>query len=478
MNKEMMSDRLQKIPHNQSLRAKRSNLNCRKRDCFGKKRLAMTTGLSRAVTTLLLSFVLVSCATVKYQENIADYRKQIATLEAKLRADPKDADALRDLGVIYFQARQYPQAKDYLKKASTIDAKDAKTLFYYGLTLETENNSQTALAAYINYTDVSVLSPYRKLMEGRYRALTRDIIQQQLQGLLAQEQVLGDKDMSSATVAVFPLTYQGTDEKYSALGTGLSEMVIIDLGQVGALKLVERIRIEALLAELRFGQTQKVDPATAPRLGKLLSAGRIVGGTFSVSSDEKLRLDVSSWDILKKKFREATAQSDKLENLFKVEKDLVFGVIKDMGIKISRAEQEKIQRVPTKNLQAFLLYCIGLQKEDARDFEAARVYYNQALSLDPSFNLAKAKADAADALTAAGMSRDMALASAYRFDPPVLPERGPTREFLVARRLQNLSTSIGSPFYPGVDSRKSAEEAARAGAAIGNLPPPPPPPER
>ena len=430
------------------------------------------------LVTLLVALLFVSCATVKYQENIADYRKQIAELEAKARANPRDADALRDLGVIYFQARQYPQAKDYLKRASAVDAKDAKTLFYYGMTLESENNPQAALAAYINYTDFSVLSPYRKLMEGRYRALTRDIIQQQLQGLLAQEQVLGDQDMSPATVAVFPLKYQGTDEKYSALGTGLSEMVIIDLGQVSALRLVERIRIEALLAELRFGQTQKVDPATAPRLGKLLSAGRIVGGTYSVSPDEKMRLDVTSWDVLKKKFPEATTQSDELGNLFTLEKDLVFGVIKEMGITLTRAEQEKIQRIPTKNLQAFLLYCVGLEKEGARDFEAARVYYNQALSLDPGFNQAKAKADAAGALSLAGGGRDGALAAAYKIDPPVRPKAGPTKEDLVAKRLQHLGNSIGAPFYPGEDGRKSAEEAARAGAGISNLPSPPPPPER
>ncbi|MGH9426462.1 MAG: CsgG/HfaB family protein, partial [Terriglobia bacterium] len=253
---------------------------------------------SRSATILLLSFLLVSCATVKYQESISDYRKQIASLEARLRVQPNDADALRDLGVIYFQAQEYPQARDYLKRASTIDARDAKTLFYYGMTLEFENNIQAALAAYINYSDFSSLSPYRKLMEGRYRALTRDIIQQQLQVLVTQEQVLGDKDMSSTTVAVFPLIYQGTDEKFAALGKGLSEMILIDLGQVNALRLVERIRIDALLAELRFGQTQKVDPATAPRLGRLLSAGRIVGGTYSVSGDETMRLDVTSWDVI------------------------------------------------------------------------------------------------------------------------------------------------------------------------------------
>ncbi len=416
-----------------------------------------------------------SCATVKFDENSGDYRKQIATFEARLRNNPNDFEALRDLGIIYFQSKQYPQAKDYLKKASVVDTRDAKTLFYYGMTLEFQNDQQGALAAYINYTDFSGLSPYRKLMEGRYRSLTRDVIQQQLQTLLIQEDKLGDEDMSPTTLAVFPLSYQGKDEKYSSLGTGLSEMMIIDFGQVSKLRLVERIRIDALLAELRFGQTNKVDPATAPRLGKLLSAGRIAGGTCNVSDKNVVRLDVSSWDVVKKKFPEPSGQSDALDNLFKVQKDVVFAVLKNMGIAPTKAEREKIQRIPTKNLQAFLLYSIGLEKESARDYEAASVYFNQAVSLDPNFAPAKSKADALEALSLAGGNKEKALAAAYGIEPPIAPEGG-YAEDLVAKRLQHLGNSIGSSFYPGQDSRKAAEEAAMAGAAIGNLPNPPPHP--
>lgn len=434
----------------------------------------MKQGIPGISVLLVASLLFCACATVKYDENIGSYRKQIATLEARLRVKPDDADALRDLGVIYFQAREYAQARDYLKKASVIDANDAKTLFYYGMTLEFENNIQAALAAYINYADFSILSPYRNLMEGRYRALTRDIIQQQLQALVIQEQVLGDKEMSSGTVAVFPLTYQGSDEKFSALGKGLSEMVLIDLGQVSALKLVERIRIETLLAELRFGQTQKVDPATAPRLGRLLSAGRIVSGTYNVSGEETMRLDVTSWDVLTRKFPEATTQSDALENLFKLQKDLVFAIIKDMGLTISRAERERIQRIPTRNLQAFLAYSIGLKEEDQGDFKAAGVYYKQAVSLDPNFGLAQTKADAADALAVAGGNKQNALVAAQRVDPPS-PANSRSGD-LVRQRLENLTTGVGSGFVPGEDDRRPVEEAARAGAAVGNLPPPPPPP--
>lgn len=415
-----------------------------------------------------------SCVTVRYDEDITNYGRQIARLQKKIIDNPRDADALRDLGVIYFQAKQYPQAKDLLRRSLDVDPDDAKALFYYGMTLEFENNIQAALAAYIRYTDISSLSPYRRLMEGRYRELAYRIIQQQLQQLVAEEERLGDT-MSPTSVAVFPLTYQGTDKKYEALGFGLSEMIISDLGQVERLKLVERLRLEALLAELRFGATQRVDPATAPRIGRLLGAGRIVGGTYTVTDGEVLRMDVSSWDVPRKKFPDPAGRSDQLQNLFRLQKQIVLRIIADMGITLTRAERERIERVPTENLQAFILYCIGLERESARDFQTAEVYFNQAVGLDPNFSAARSKADATGALSMAGGTPDKALAAAYRSDPPDAPE-GPARDSdLVTRRLGSLSSSIGTELFPGDDSRNGIEEAARAGAAVTTLPEPPPP---
>ena len=61
-----------------------------------------------------------------------------------------------------------------------------------------------------------------------------------------------------------------------------------------------------------------------------------------------------------------------------MQKEVVFKVVKDMGITLTREETEQIQRIPTKNLQAFLAYSIGLEKEGQGDFEAAGVYFKQA----------------------------------------------------------------------------------------------------
>lgn len=432
--------------------------------------------LSIGVAAFLV--VIASCVTVKMGENIEDYSETVKKLQARLLQSPNDAETLRDLGVIYFQTGQFTRAAEFLKRSTSANRSDPKSLFYYGMALEYQDNKEAALGVYLNYVDASSLSPYRKLMEGRYRQLTRDVIQKQLQSLIAREDSLTDKKMSTKTVAVFPIVYQGTDEKFAALGTGLSELMISDLGQVRSLMLVERVRIEALLQELNFGASKFVDPATAPRLGRLLGSGRMVAGTFNVSGNNRVRVDVASYDVPARKFPDPTSQSDALDNLFKMEKDLVFGVIKQMGITLTQAERERIQLIPTKNLQAFLAYSIGLERQDAGDFRGASTYFKEAAALDPAFVQAKAKASEADALSSGGGSRDNALAVAQRIDPPITPDIASARPDLLQSRFRNLEHNIGSGFVPGQENRKAPEQAAAAGAAIGDLPKPPRPPAK
>ncbi len=417
-----------------------------------------------------------SCVTVQYNADVSDYHRQIAALEAQLTRNPNDAGALRDLGAIYFEVKQYPRAEELLKKSYDLDDKDAKTQFYYGMSLEAQNKLQAALAVYINYSDFSELSPYRGLMEGRYRSLTLDLIHQQLRDLLAREDSLTGRALPTKSVAVFPLDFEGGNERFSPLGKGLSEMITIDLGQVKSLSLIERVRVEALLDELKLSQSKLVDPSSAPRLGKLLSAGRIVAGSYSVSKEEQLTLNVASWDVVKKQYPKTTSQSDALENLFRLEKELVFDVIKRLEIKLTASERTAIQRVPTKNIQAFLMYSIGLDKEDAHDFEAAKVYFGQAASLDPGFEQAKGKTEAMGAMSVAGGDKSKALTYAQAVDPLPSPDVNPNKTDLMTNRLQNLGNGIGSNFYPGQETRKPAQEAAASGELGAELPPPPPPP--
>ena len=431
--------------------------------------IAWRAGLSLAALLLVSS-----CASVRTGEKIEDYRDDVSRLENILQINPQNAEALRDLGVIAFRTGQYPRAKDLLKRAIALNIRDAKTLFHYGMALEQENDTQGALAAYITYTDYSVFSAYRRLLEGRYHALTKELIRAQFKTLITQELQLTDADAAPNTVAVFPLLYSGGPAKYAALGKGLSELFITDLGQVASLRLVERIRVQELVDELQLSNSALIDTATAPRLGRLMKAGQIVAGSFNVSPDDVLLLNVQSGSVQRGKPGASFARKDDLSKLFRLQKDAVFDLLGRLGIDITPAERDRIARNPTANVQAFTLYSIGLEKEDVRDFLGARAYYQEAVALDKNFQLAAKRAEMMDALIQAG-TKEKAMASSREIESR--SGRFPV-DALVTTRMMTLMSNAGVYPLSGSDERAAPSDAYRAPAPILTLREPPPPPIR
>src|SRR5687768_14231382 len=85
------------------------------------------------------------------------------------------------------------------------------------------------------------------------------------------------------TVAVLYFDYQGKNEELALLKKGLAQMLISDLSASDAYVVVERDRLEDVLAELKLGQSKAVDAKTAAKIGKLLGARfLIMGGYFDV----------------------------------------------------------------------------------------------------------------------------------------------------------------------------------------------------
>ena len=88
---------------------------------------------------------------------------------------------------------------------------------------------------------------------------------------------------SRPTVAVLYFDYTGKSEELGVLRKGLAQMLISDLGAVDAVRIVERDRLQEILAELKLQGTAKIDPASASKVGKLLGARyMLLGGYFDL----------------------------------------------------------------------------------------------------------------------------------------------------------------------------------------------------
>ena len=108
-----------------------------------------------------------------------------------------------------------------------------------------------------------------------------------LLGLLALPVLASDKP----TVAVLYFDYEGEGAEMKLLKKGLAQMLISDLSSAHeSIQLVERDRLQQVIDELELNQSNKFDPATASRVGKLLGARYLVmGGYFDVMNT--LRVD-------------------------------------------------------------------------------------------------------------------------------------------------------------------------------------------
>lgn len=433
----------------------------------------------RSIFFIIISLMIlgISCAQIRYQEDISDYQDEVAKLNSRLISNPDDVEARRDLGIIYFQTKNYKLARDYLQQALAKNPDDPRTLFFVGLSLEFERQEPLALKIYERYPEISRFSPYRKLMEGRYNFLNRQLLREEMRGLLKEEKEISTANISDTSVAIFPFIYRGTDPKYSPLGKGLSEMMIIDLGRIEGLHILERVRLQALLNELSLSHQQYMDASSAPRLGKLLRAGQIVSGSYNLLSDGNLQMEVSYWDAVNNKGPLNTGLKESLNQLWRIEKQAVFQLVETMGIELTPLQREKIDYIPTQNLQAFFAYCRGLDEQDAGNLQLAATFFRQAAALDPSFNEAANKVEQVESMNFSGSDAAGSAAAARKSDPDLVTAvSSPVQDNLVESRLINLENNLGSNFIPGTDQRQSAEETGTKIITFQNLPDPPPPP--
>ena len=387
-----------------------------------------------------------------------------ADLEARVARDPRDGEALRDLGAALARAGQTAAARDALERAVEIRPTDGKALYLLGLATETLSTPAEAEPVYARYDRIPREDAYRDSLRARLGGIVRTRLQAEFAGALAADtltQVAG-----TGAIGVLPFAYRGEDAQYAALGRGLAEVLSVDLASVSSLTVVERVRLEALLAEYDLARQGRLDAATAPRAGQLLRADRLVGGEVDVRGTT-LRIDAAVWSGGSDEVAVEQAEGGVAE-LFRLQKQTTRTVLEALGVALSPEDQARLDVIPTDDLTAFLLFSRGLLDEDRGDYAGAARLYADAARRDPGFALAAERRDESGlSARTAGPARAVLASAAAPTTPAGLD--------LVGLRADEIAASLRGNIGPGTDSREALVEGNQAGI-LGPLPDPPPPP--
>ena len=350
-----------------------------------------------ALMLALGAWALPAAAQQKANDNIQ------AKLAKAAAANPGSVAANRSLGIWYYKAGRFAEARVPLEQARHLDPKDGVSALYAGLAAEQLKDFTAAKDAYNSYLSVGKTKSVRNDIRVRLVTVTKEEAKASAKEAVARESQIAQVPGSPTTVAVLPFTIGGADPNLQPLQVGLSDLVISDLAKTKKLTVVERDKIQAISDEIALSRSGQVDATTAVRAGKLIQAGRIVTGSListgpaTAGSSSITMTSVTVNTQNSQTVGQGSNQNSTLDQLFSAEKALVRATFVDLGITLTPAEQQDVDRRPTQSLQAFLAYSRGLMSEDAGRLDEAARFFDNARSIDPGFNAALQRAQSASA---------------------------------------------------------------------------------
>ncbi|MBU2622126.1 MAG: tetratricopeptide repeat protein [Proteobacteria bacterium] len=341
-----------------------------------------------------------------------NYDEAITLYKEYLAKRPNSAIGHSKLGFAYLKTGRLDEAVSEFQTALKADPGEPFSTYYLGLAYLNKEDYEKAIAVWQGYRNMT-------------QPLVEEEIRRQLTLLqiayshkaavkaLAEEKNLMAAKPDTNTVAVCYYQDLSPDKSLRAFQKGLASMIITDLSKVKSVRVVERVRLQALLEEMKLGQTGIVDPKTAPRLGKLLGAENIVVGNLSSGSIKAVTTLASTG---KGNVKGSASVSVDKNKFFEIPVIIVRDIAKILGITLSDDESKAIGIPHTKVYNALIYYGNALYALDAGKWKEAKDFFAMALKEDPAFALAKQGADSCPGAGSPGVSAVSGMSAASLSD--------------------------------------------------------------
>lgn len=354
-----------------------------------------------AVAAALCALLAAGCAG-KQAAPQAPGPERIPELRAELEENPDAVQTRVRLGAALRAADSLQSARRVLEEARRLDPRAPAAALFLGLTHEDLEAFGEARGVYEDYLELSDTDELRERIEQRLAYLDRRALEASVQEAVRREGELADRPPEEGTVAVLPFLFQGEASDLKPLSRALSAFLVTDLAQTDRVRVLERMRVQLLMDELKLAETRYVDPSTAARSGRLLGAAHMVAGRLGGDRD-RLSVEASLVNVTEGADGTRQVMSDRqsAEEIFEMEDRIALSVYDALGIELTPAQRQRVTDDPTDSFDALLAYGRGLAAADSAKFGQAAEHFQQALELDPDFEAAQQEAQTASDLSSA-----------------------------------------------------------------------------
>ncbi len=329
---------------------------------------------------------------------------EIPAIEAALVERPDDQKLVLRYAAALFADGNCAAARVQAEAAAALDPANGVTPLIQGQCLEAEGRLAEAVDVYAGYLRGHADAAGSDAVRGRRLLAQRALAEVTAREAIARESELSALPADPAVVAVLPAAILGDDPpRYAALSGALAQMLVSDLSLIERIRLVERTQLASLMDELALSGTDRVDPATALRLGRLVRAERLVQPA-AIFEQGSVRLEAGLIESGGSRVGVDLADGD-FRDILSIEKQLALDLATRLVGPLTEAEERRILDNGPQSIEAFLHWADGLILEEVGDFAAAAAAYDAAAGSDPGFTEARTRARlTASAATVIGRS--------------------------------------------------------------------------
>lgn len=209
--------------------------------------------------------------------------------------------------------------------------------------------------------------------------------------LVAAGSIAAAAQDSRPGIAVLPFenggSYGKDKEDFDALRKGIAAMLIYELSQNPAVRLVDRFETQRLLDEQGLAVAERVDRETAAKIGKLVGARYMVAGSF-IDLYGDFRVDARIINTETGEIMKVVRSDPKLhdrKDMSRMIQSIAERILAESKLPPLPASTAQRPAVPT---EALAFFSRALLYHDRGDRQKAVEYYQKALDVFPNYSAA------------------------------------------------------------------------------------------